>query len=113
MIASLGFVRGWLTVTAALVLLISLGSEAVAQRPEEPAPPSSTGITDSTLGGSSAATSALVLRSMKGVMRARSCAMRVLSPCFSMGVRNTSLKRCWLPRNPGIRKWNRLQISPR
>ena len=60
------------------------------------------------LGGSSAATSALVLRSMKGVMRAqRSCAMRVLSPCFSMGVRKHLLKRSWLPQEPRHQKVNR------
>ena len=68
------------------------------------APIISTGITVSTLGGSSLATSALVRRSMNGVMRVRNCTMRALSPSFSMGVRNISLKRCWLPRKPGIKK---------
>ena len=77
------------------------------------APVSSTRITVSTLGGSSDATSALVRRSMNGATRARNWASRPVSPCFSMGLRNSSRNRCWLPKKPGIRKWNRLQISPR
>jgi hypothetical protein len=76
-------------------------------------PSSSTRMMVSTLGGSSCATSALVRRSMKGAMRLRSCARRSGSPCFSIGVRKRSLNLAWLPRKPGIRKWNRLQISPR
>ncbi len=67
-------------------------------------PASSTRAMVSTLGGSSLATSALVRRSMKGVMRARNCAMRSGLPERSIGLRNNSLKRAWLPRKPGIRK---------
>lgn len=34
------------------------------------------------------------------------------SPCFSIGVRNTSLKRRMLPSRPGIRKSNCAYSSP-
>ena len=76
-------------------------------------PLSSTRSRVSTLGGNSWATSALVRRSMKGVIRARNWARRSGLPCFSIGLRNRALKRASLPKKPGIKKWNRLQSSPK
>ena len=77
------------------------------------APPRAMRTVVSCFSGNSPATSDLPRRSRNGVTRRRSWPSRSPSPCFSMGVRNTSLKRAWLPRKPGIRKWNRLHSSPR
>ena len=67
----------------------------------------------SIFGGNSLATTSLVRLSMKGVMRLRNWSIFSLLPWRSMGLRNSTPKRFWLPRKPGIKKWKRLHSSPR
>ena len=67
-------------------------------------PSNGTGIRVSILGGNSLATRSFVRRNMKGVTLALNKAIFSALPCRSMGVRNSSVNRRWLPKKPGIKK---------
>ena len=74
---------------------------------------SSTFCTISVFCGCSSKTSFLVRRSRKGCSTLFNCFCRCLSPFFSMGRINFSLKCGNVPSKPGLANWNKFQISLR